>query len=82
MHPLGYAALRYFNVAGANPQRGIGQATRGASHRSRLQARQRLAKGRSSKYSAQTITLWTGRACVIISTSRTSLKLTDLPWHV
>ncbi|MGY8681586.1 UDP-glucose 4-epimerase GalE [Bradyrhizobium sp. UFLA05-153] len=31
-HPLKYAVLRYFNVAGADPQRGIGQATRGASH--------------------------------------------------
>lgn len=32
VHPLRYAVLRYFNVAGADPQRGIGQATRGASH--------------------------------------------------
>lgn len=32
VHPLRYAILRYFNVAGADPQRGIGQATRGASH--------------------------------------------------
>ncbi|WP_369726000.1 UDP-glucose 4-epimerase GalE [Bradyrhizobium sp. LLZ17] len=32
VHPLKYAVLRYFNVAGADPQRGIGQATRGAGH--------------------------------------------------
>lgn len=32
VHPLRYAILRYFNVAGADPPRGIGQATRGASH--------------------------------------------------
>lgn len=32
VHPLRYAILRYFNVAGGDPQRGIGQATRGASH--------------------------------------------------
>lgn len=32
VQPLRYAVLRYFNVAGADPQRGIGQATRGASH--------------------------------------------------
>jgi UDP-glucose 4-epimerase len=32
VHPLRFAILRYFNVAGADPQRGIGQATRGASH--------------------------------------------------
>lgn len=32
VHPLRYAVLRYFNVAGADPQRGIGQSTRGASH--------------------------------------------------
>lgn len=32
VRPLKYAALRYFNVGGADPQRGIGQATRGASH--------------------------------------------------
>lgn len=32
VQPLRYAVLRYFNVAGADPQRGIGQATRGATH--------------------------------------------------
>ena len=32
VHPLKFVVLRYFNVAGADPQRGIGQATRGASH--------------------------------------------------
>lgn len=32
VHPISYAVLRYFNVAGADPQRGIGQSTRGASH--------------------------------------------------
>jgi len=32
VHPLRYTILRYFNVAGADPQRGIGQASRGASH--------------------------------------------------
>ena len=32
VHPVKYAILRYFNVAGADPQRGIGQATKGANH--------------------------------------------------
>ncbi|GGE00767.1 UDP-glucose 4-epimerase GalE [Aureimonas endophytica] len=31
-HPLSYAALRYFNVAGADPQGRTGQSTRGATH--------------------------------------------------
>ncbi|MGZ8350113.1 MAG: UDP-glucose 4-epimerase GalE [Allosphingosinicella sp.] len=31
-HPLNYCALRYFNVAGADPQCRSGQATRGATH--------------------------------------------------
>ncbi|WP_152044925.1 UDP-glucose 4-epimerase GalE [Aureimonas psammosilenae] len=31
-HPLSYAALRYFNVAGADPQGRSGQSTKGATH--------------------------------------------------
>lgn len=31
-HPLRYVALRYFNVAGADPQGRTGQSTRGATH--------------------------------------------------
>ncbi|WP_033923001.1 UDP-glucose 4-epimerase GalE [Sphingomonas sp. 37zxx] len=31
-HPLNYAALRYFNVAGADPQGRSGQSTSGATH--------------------------------------------------
>ncbi len=31
-HPFDYAALRYFNVAGADPQARTGQATAGATH--------------------------------------------------
>ena len=31
-HPLNYCALRYFNVAGADPQGRAGQSTRGATH--------------------------------------------------
>ena len=31
-HPLNYACLRYFNVAGADPQRRSGQSTAGATH--------------------------------------------------
>ena len=31
-HPLNYCALRYFNVAGADPQARTGQSTAGATH--------------------------------------------------
>ena len=31
-HPLAYTALRYFNVAGADPMQRAGQSTRGATH--------------------------------------------------
>ena len=31
-HPLNYCVLRYFNVAGADPQRRTGQSTAGATH--------------------------------------------------
>ncbi len=31
-HPLNYCALRYFNVAGADPQGRTGQSTKGATH--------------------------------------------------
>jgi UDP-glucose 4-epimerase len=31
-HPLNYCALRYFNVAGADPQGRTGQSTEGATH--------------------------------------------------
>lgn len=32
VHPLNYCALRYFNVAGADPQQRTGQSTAGATH--------------------------------------------------
>jgi len=32
VHPINYCALRYFNVAGADPQGRSGQSTRGATH--------------------------------------------------
>ena len=32
VHPFNYCALRYFNVAGADPQGRAGQSTRGATH--------------------------------------------------
>ena len=31
-HPLNFCALRYFNVAGADPQARTGQSTAGATH--------------------------------------------------
>src|SRR3546814_4528315 len=31
-HPINYAALRYFNVAGADPEGRSGQSTAGATH--------------------------------------------------
>ena len=31
-HPINYCALRYFNVAGADPQGRSGQSTAGATH--------------------------------------------------
>src|SRR3546814_9565935 len=31
-HPFNFAALRYFNVAGADPERRTGQSTAGATH--------------------------------------------------
>src|SRR3546814_13858015 len=31
-HPMNFCALRYFNVAGADPQGRIGQSTAGATH--------------------------------------------------
>src|SRR3970282_1353015 len=31
-HDLGYVALRYFNVAGADPKGRTGQSTKGATH--------------------------------------------------
>src|SRR3546814_9805547 len=31
-HPMNFCALRYFNVAGADPQGRIGQSTVGATH--------------------------------------------------
>lgn len=34
-HDFNYCALRYFNVAGADPQGRSGQSTAGATHRNR-----------------------------------------------
>jgi UDP-glucose 4-epimerase len=43
-HPLRYAALRYFNVAGADPKGRTGQSTRGATHLIKVAAETALGK--------------------------------------
>lgn len=43
-HPLRYTALRYFNVAGADPSLRTGQATRGATHLIKVAAEAALRK--------------------------------------
>src|SRR5690606_37413242 len=43
-HPLNYAALRYFNVAGADPAGRSGQSTAGATHLIKIAAEAALGK--------------------------------------
>jgi UDP-glucose 4-epimerase len=43
-HAMKYTVLRYFNVAGADPQRRLGQATRGTSHLIRVASEAALGK--------------------------------------
>jgi UDP-glucose 4-epimerase len=43
-HPLNYCALRYFNVAGADPQGRTGQSTAGATHLIKIAAEAALGK--------------------------------------
>ena len=52
---LRYVALRYFNVAGADPEGRLGQSTPNASHLIRLAAQTALGQGPTSKSLASTI---------------------------
>ncbi len=72
VNPLRYVALRYFNVAGSDPDGRIGQidAEGDAADQSRLRGRCRQ-HGLTCRSSAPTIRLRTAPACVTTSTSRT-----------
>lgn len=70
-HPISYVALRYFNVAGADPKGRTGQSTPRPRISSRSRARQRSAIVRSWKCSAPIIRRPTVRACATISRSAT-----------
>ena len=66
---LNYCALRYFNVAGADPQGRTGQSTAGATHLIKVAVEAALGKRGVSAFSAPTMTHPTAPACAIISMS-------------
>ena len=66
---LKYVALRYFNVAGADPRADTGSRPRRRRCSSRSRPRPRSASAPSSRSSATTIRPWTGPACATTSTS-------------
>ena len=72
-HPINYCALRYFNVAGADPQGRIGpvDGRRDPSDQDRGRGGDRQAR-RRCRCSAPTSTRPTAPACATISTSATS----------
>ena len=70
-HPMNFAALRYFNVAGADPEGRTGQSTVGATHLIRSGSRRRPANARASRSSAPISTRSMARECAIISMSAT-----------
>jgi UDP-glucose 4-epimerase len=65
-HPINYGALRYFNVAGADPQARTGQSTAGATHLIKVAVEAALGK---RDHVAVFGTRPTGRGCAIISMS-------------
>lgn len=71
-HPLGYVALRYFNVAGADPLGRSGQSTAGATHLIKVAAETALGKRPACRYSAPITRRRTAPACATISMSAIS----------
>ena len=68
-HPLNFCALRYFNVAGADPQARTGQSTAGATHLIKVAVEAALGKRGMSTSMAAILIRRTAPGCAITSTS-------------
>ena len=67
-HPMQLCALRYFNVAGADPQGRTGQSTPGATHLIKVAVEAAIGKRARSASTAPTFRRPTAPACATIST--------------
>ena len=70
-HPFNYGALRYFNVAGADPQGRTGLIGKGSTHLIKVAVRRRSASATMWRSTAPIIRRRTAPASAIISTSAT-----------
>ena len=78
--PMRYVVLRYFNVAGSDPDRPHRPVdAKGAPCWSRSPARRRWASARTCRSSARTTPRRTARACATTSTSKTWPRPTSMP---
>jgi UDP-glucose 4-epimerase len=68
-HPLNFCVLRYFNVAGADPQARTGQSTAGATHLIKVAVEAALGKRESVGVFGTDFDTPMARACATISTS-------------
>jgi UDP-glucose 4-epimerase len=66
-HPMNFCALRYFNVAGADPQGRSGQSTAGATHLIKVAVEAALGKRAGVSVLARTSTPLTAPGCATIS---------------
>ena len=71
-HGFNYAALRYFNVSGADPQGRSGQMGKGSTHLIKVAVEAAVGKRDRSRSTAPTIRHPTAAASAITSTSATS----------
>ena len=78
-HGFTFTALRYFNVAGADPQGRTGQSSAGATHLIKVACETVLGKRVGMRCSATTIRRPTAPACATTSTSAT--LRTSIAWR-
>ena len=82
-HGLGHVALRYFNVAGADPQMRTGLSTPGATHLIKVAVEAALGRrAAASTCSAPTIRRRTAPASAISSTSAISRARISRRWTI
>ena len=78
-HRMGHVILRYFNVAGADPQGRTGQSSAAATHLTKVAGKRPWDCGQSSKFSAPTIRRPMVRVSVI--TSMSAISSMRISWH-
>jgi UDP-glucose 4-epimerase len=81
-HPLNYCALRYFNVAGADPQARTGQSTAGATHLIKVAVEAALGKRESVGVFGSDFATPDGTGCATTSMFRIWPMRTSSRWRL